>query len=180
MPVVAVRNLSFPSDKGHDAVFKVYNENAGGGRNPMRAVQTKEYLYLWSPWSDGNLKFRTATTGTVTYRTLQKEAKTDPALAERLALFDHGLPEVLYRVDTDPDCLDNLIEDPKHAKALDQLRNRLELFMTDSGDHALPAFRTRADPLSGHAYTAQKQAESDARRANKRKGNKKKSNAPKK
>ena len=35
------------------AVFKEYNENAGGNRHPMRGVETPDYLYLFNPWSDG-------------------------------------------------------------------------------------------------------------------------------
>ena len=46
--------------------IKEYNENAGGGRHPIRAVETKRYLYLFNPWSDGTRKFKTATTGTAT------------------------------------------------------------------------------------------------------------------
>ena len=155
---------------GFDAVFKVYNENSGGIRNPMRAVQTKEFLYLWSPWSDGKLKFRTATTGTASYRTLRKLAPFDPTLSQRLALFDFGVPHALYHVTTDPNCLHNLAEDPAHAADLSSMQRRLQEFMTASDDHALTAFKNRNDPQSGPSYTAKKQAESDTRRAARRKG----------
>ena len=38
---------------GRDEVYKEYNENAGGSRDPMRAIQTRQYLYLFNPWSNG-------------------------------------------------------------------------------------------------------------------------------
>jgi len=164
----AIEGLRQPE---HRSVFKVYNENAGGGRHPMRAIQTKKYLYLWNPWSDGKNKFKTATTGTASYRTMQKVAKDDSAIAKRLELFDHRVQEELYDIESDPDCLINLIDSTKHAETLGDLRAELEKKMRQSEDHALPAFLKR-DPKAGHAYTAKKQAESDARRANKRKKNK--------
>lgn len=56
---------------GRDAVFKAYSENSGGNRNPMRGVQTENYLYLFNPWSDGELVMATATSGTATWRRMQ-------------------------------------------------------------------------------------------------------------
>ena len=161
-----------------DAVFKVYNENSGAGRHPMRAVQTKDYLYLWNPWSDGTNKFKTATTGTASYRTMRQVAETNPNIAKRLHLFDHRVPEELYHVASDPDCLVNLIDSPDHTKALSALQKRMEKFMRNSKDHALEAFRNRTDPKAGPAYTAIKQAEANERRANKKKNKNPRKKAP--
>ena len=135
----------------------------------MRAIQTKDYLYLWNPWSDGTNKFKTATTGTATYRTMVKKAKTNPSLARRLDLFDHRVPEELYHVKSDPDCLLNLIGDPAHFATLAELRARLEKMMRATDDHALAPFLERDDPAAGPAYTAAKQKEAKARRAKNRK-----------
>ena len=161
------------------AVFKVYNENAGGGRHPMRGVQTRDYLYLWNPWADGENKFKTATTGTASYRTMQKVAQSNPQVAARLELFDHRVLEELYHVKHDPDCLKNLVDKPRHQEALARLRRKMEAFMRESNDHALEAFQQRKDPKAGPAYTARKQAEADARRANKRKQKKPKADGKK-
>ena len=62
-----------------DMVVKEYNENAGGSRDPMRAIQTKQFLYIFNPWSNGQRIMQTATTGTPTYRRLRELAATDPA-----------------------------------------------------------------------------------------------------
>ena len=40
-----------------DFVIKEYNENSGRSRDPMRAIQTKEYLYVFNPWSNGERVF---------------------------------------------------------------------------------------------------------------------------
>ena len=41
------------TQEDRDHVIKEYNENAGRSRDPMRGVQTKRYLYLFNPWSNG-------------------------------------------------------------------------------------------------------------------------------
>ena len=67
--------------------FTFHNENSGRNRSPMRSVQTKRYGYIFNPWSDGTRVFRTATTGTATYRTMKQLAAGDAAMAARLDLF---------------------------------------------------------------------------------------------
>ena len=49
---------------GRDWVIKEYNENAGGSRDPMRAIQTRKFLYIFNPWSNGQRIMATATSGT--------------------------------------------------------------------------------------------------------------------
>ncbi|MFT4546895.1 MAG: N-sulfoglucosamine sulfohydrolase [Pseudoalteromonas tetraodonis] len=134
----------------------------------MRAIQTKKHLYLWNPWSDGVNKFKTATNGTSSYRAMQKIAKDDSQITPRLELFDHRIPEELYDIENDPDCLHNLIEKESKLAVVSELRNDLEKIMRETNDHALDAFLNRADPKSGPEYTAKKQDESTARRKGKR------------
>ncbi len=111
------------ADRNH--VILQYNENSGRSRHPMRGIQTRRFLYLYNPWSDGTRKFATATTGTQTYRLLVGLAKHQPQIAARLDLFDHRVLEELYDVQQDPDCLLNLIDDPQQQATLDQLRAKL-------------------------------------------------------
>ena len=81
---------------GLDYIIKEYNENSGGNRSPMRAIQGRKYSYIFNPWSDGERVFRTATTGTIAYKEMQRLAAIDPEAAERLRLFDFRDPEELY------------------------------------------------------------------------------------
>ncbi|MEL7338800.1 MAG: sulfatase-like hydrolase/transferase, partial [Planctomycetota bacterium] len=99
------------SQSERDYVFKVYNENSGGNRSPMRSIQSKRFGYLFNPWSDGKRVFKTATTGTMTFRAMKMVAETDPAIAKRLELFRHGVVEEFYDYQNDPDALVNLIND---------------------------------------------------------------------
>ena len=156
--------------EGRDYVFKVYNENSGANRHPMRGIETKSHLYLFNPWSDGENRFRTATQGTATYRKLVELAKTDEKLAQRLRDHDHRVYEEFYDIEKDPDCLVNLAKNPEAEPAFAVLREMMEEEMNSSGDHALEAFQSREDPAGMLAYVARVDAEAKERRANKRKG----------
>ena len=153
---------------GRDLVIKEYNENAGGSRDPMRAVQTKRLLYLFNPWSNGERVMATATTGTPTYRRMAELAKTDQQIASRHDLYQHRVVEELYDVEQDPNCLSNLIDDPARQEDLKVLRTALDNWMVDTGDHILNVFRHRDDPTVREAYVIEKEKEATARRSKKR------------
>ncbi len=169
--------------EGRHAVFKVYNENAGGNRHPIRGVQTRKHLYLFNPWSDGENVFRTATNGTATYRQMKKLAATDQKIATRLATMDHRNVEELYDVEKDPDCLHNLAGEEAHQDIKRTLQARLRRFMEESNDHALAPFLKRNNPTALAVYMKKVQDESVQRRAARRKGknkNKAKQKGPRK
>ena len=158
---------------GRDRVFKEYNENADASRDPMRAVQTKRHLYIFNPWSNGERVFATATTGTVTYRRMAALAKSDEHLAKRLDLYYHRVPEELYDVTNDPDCLQNLIADAQYQAALVALRSDLEAWMQRTDDPMLAVFQKRDDAPNREAYVQKIEKEALKRRKNKRKKPKK-------
>ena len=148
-------------------VYKVYNENSGGNRSPMRSVQSKRFGYLFNPWSDGKRIFRTATTGTLTYRAMQKLAPTNAQIAARLQHFKHSVLEEFYDYENDPDALHNLIDNPKYADAIAEHRAAMRKFMQQSNDPLLSTFDHRDKPDVVSAYVDRVQAESDARRKKK-------------
>ncbi|MEC9094150.1 MAG: sulfatase [Planctomycetota bacterium] len=164
------RIIQGESQENREQVIKVYNENAGGSRDPMRAVQTRKYLYLFNPWSNGTRVMATATTGTQTYRQMVKLAESNEKLQDRLQLYKHRVVEELYDVEKDPDCLVNLIAAPQHADELAKLRQSLEQWMIQTRDHMLPAFQSRGDPDVRENYVVKKEKEADERRK-KKKGN---------
>ncbi|HEY2572744.1 MAG TPA: sulfatase, partial [Verrucomicrobiaceae bacterium] len=145
---------------GWDMVFKEHNENAGGQRTPMRAVETKDYLYVFSPWSNGTRVMGGATAGTVTCKTMRVLAKNDAQIAARVDLFDHRVPEETYEVRYDPDALTNLIHSPAHAAQVNELEKVMEDWMVRTRDPLLEVFRHRDDPAYREAFM--KQTEKDA------------------
>lgn len=127
-------------------VFKEHNENAGRQRTPMRAVQTKDWLYIFNPWSNGTRVMSGATAATRSCRQMRVLAKTNEAVAARVDLFDHRVPEEAYEVRYDPDALTNLIAKPEHAGQVTALEKALEDWMARTKDPLLEVFRHRNDP----------------------------------
>ncbi|MDZ4402497.1 sulfatase [Prosthecobacter sp.] len=136
-------------------VFKEHNENAGGQRTPMRAVQTKDWLYVFSPWSNGTRVMTGATNGTATARQMRVLAKTNEAIAARIDLFDHRVPEEAYEVRYDHDALSNLIAKPEDAAQVATLEKALEDWMVKTNDPLLEVFRKRDDAAFREQYMKQ-------------------------
>lgn len=126
-------------------VFKEHNENSGGQNTPMRAVQTKDWLYIFSPWSNGKRVMTGATNGTATCRQMRVLAKSNEQIAARIDLFDHRVPEEAYEVKYDPDALTNLIAKPENAAQVAVLEKALEDWMVRTNDPLLEVFRHRDD-----------------------------------
>ena len=131
-----------------------YNENSGRSRHPMRGIETREYLYLYNPWSDGKRKFATATIGTQTYRQMKKRADSEPQISTRLDLFDHRVVEELYNVREDPDCLVNLIDNPAFRSQRDHLREKLADQLRRIGDPVAPLVAAIDDASLREQYMA--------------------------
>ena len=101
-------------------------------------------------------------------------------LAARLDLYKHRVPEELYDVVKDPDCLHNLIDSPQHMAELKQLRATLDAELVKSKDPMLEAFRKREDREFVEAYVQQLEKEAGERKRNKPPRNKPNKNKPKK
>ena len=141
----------------------------------MRAVQTKEYLYIFNPWADPappellrplffyRPAMHSAAMGTKTWKEMQALARIDRSVARRVDLFRHRVPEEFYHVTADTDNLHNLIDSPEHAEQIERLRGKLEQWMRSTDDHALEAFLRRDDDDFVEEYLQQQQAQSDQR-----------------
>ena len=95
-------------------------------------------------------------------------ASSDKKLAARLDLYKHRVPEELYDVANDPDCLHNLIAHPKHQAALPALHAELAAWMKRTKDPMLEVFQKRADANLREAYVQKVEKEALERRANRR------------
>lgn len=144
--------------------FKEYNENSGGQRTPMRSVQTKDYIYIFNPWSNGARVMSGATAGTPTCRQMRVLAKTDPQIAARIDLFDHRVPEEAYEVSYDPDALTNLIDKPEHAAQVAALEKALEAWMVRTKDPLLEVFRKRDDAAFREEFMKEQEAAQKSRK----------------
>lgn len=153
--------------EGRDFVVTEYNENSAGFRHPMRAIVTKDYGYIFSPWSNGSRVMSTATKGTISYRRMQALAPGSAYAAARLDLFDHRVPEEMFNYTKDPDALDNLVKKPEFSAQRDDLTKKLDAWMVKTQDPMLDVFRQRQDLAVREAYMKQVEAEAAERNGTK-------------
>ncbi|MGB1141092.1 MAG: sulfatase family protein [Halioglobus sp.] len=172
--------LSGGAQSDRQQVFKSYNENRGGQRRPMRAVETPELLYIFNPWaappppeifrpwSVFRPGMHSAAMGTRSWREMATLGKYDRRLAWRADLFRHRVPQELYDVRSDPNCLVNLIHEPEYASDLAELQSHMEHWMRETGDHALEAFVQREDRAALDNYMRQQEEQAIAQKRNAR------------
>lgn len=144
--------LEGEAQDARDIVFKEYNENSAGQRAPMRAAQTQQFLYIFNAWSNGTRAMQSATRSTRTFARMGELAENDEELAGRLRMLKYRVPEELYDVRTDPDCLHNLIDDPAYHPVISELTTALQAHLTRTNDHALAPFLAREDKQAVAAY----------------------------
>ncbi|GMV82580.1 MAG: hypothetical protein AMXMBFR7_37640 [Planctomycetota bacterium] len=65
---------------------------------------------------------------------MRRAAETDPAVAARVKLFLHRVPEEFYDLEADPHALKNLIGAPDQRERAGQFRNSLLEMLLANGD----------------------------------------------
>ncbi len=131
---------------GRERVFTCYNDTSGRRSYPMRCVQTKQFGYIYNAWSDATTRYQAEPMGGLTFKAMQQAAPQQKAVAERVELLLHRVPEEYYDFLTDPNALNNLIGDPKFEDQIAQARGDLLRWMERTQDPLLPTFRTRLGP----------------------------------
>ena len=109
----------------------------------MRCVQTVQFGYIFNFWPDGQTRMTMDSTGGLSFKAMQKAALKDREIESRVRLFSYRIPEEFYKLDSDPDAMENLIQDPRFSDEIEVFRKRLEAYMAETGDPALEAYRHR-------------------------------------
>ena len=137
---------------GRERVFTQFHQTAGRRNYPMRCVQTKQFGYIFNPWSNGDRVFLNESQAGRTMNAMKAAAENAEDIASRVELFLHRVPEELYDFQSDPDALHNLIDEPEYASELQRLRSALGRWMEETDDPALHAFRNRHVPEEREAF----------------------------
>lgn len=154
------------SQDDREFVYTMYEENVGGNRQPTRSVISKDFGYIVNLWSDGERRFATATRGMASMREIERlAADGDRTMQQRLDLFQHRVPEEFYHYSSDPDAMNNLIDELAYAKKIEAFRQQAVAMMTSSGDPLLDIYQGRDDAAAVDAYLSALDAESKARKA---------------
>ena len=126
---------------GRGQVFTQFHETSGRRAFPMRSVQNAQFGYIYNHWSDGIKKYGSESQHGRTWAAMKAEEAGDEDLAARTRLYSYRVPEELYDYESDPDALENLIDDPDYAAELDALRTVLKEWMVETSDPLLSDFR---------------------------------------
>jgi hypothetical protein len=70
----------------------------------------------------------------LTFAAMKEAGKTNSDIANRADFYVHRVPEELYDLEKDPDCLTNLAGDPAYAKTLVAYRTQLLGNLKATGD----------------------------------------------
>jgi uncharacterized sulfatase len=154
--------LNGNSDPTREAVFTAMERHTicrpDYGTYPMRAVRTKQYLYIrnFEPdrWPTGGefLSSNKTTHGDIdggpTKDFLLAKATREKFPDEYRLCVERRPAEELYDVAADPAQVLNLAADPAHAAARDRLRKRLEDYLRDTGDPRIAG----KDPWQNYTY----------------------------
>jgi len=132
--------------EGRDVVFTEFHQTSARKRFPMRCVQDRQFGYIFNFWSDKKTEFRNESQSGRTFKAMKEAAVQEPKIARRVDMFVYRVPEELYDLENDTDCLINLMDNPQYSSVVERLRRLLLEKMRETGDPALEAFENRNCP----------------------------------
>ncbi len=143
--------LAGQPQSGRDHVFTEFHRTSARRDFPMRCVQGQRFGYIYNAWANKTKPMRMDSTSGRTFRAMQDAAATDSDIAARVTLFEHRVPEEFYDFATDPNGLHNLIDDPRYADEIAEMRILLSARMQATGDPLLDAFTSEV-PSSAKSH----------------------------
>jgi N-sulfoglucosamine sulfohydrolase len=130
-------------------VFTQIDNKAGGKKapmrsnaSPMRSIKNLEYNYIFNAWAYTNAIHYTNNEG-ITMKAMQEAAKSNEEIKNRVDFFRRRPLEEFYDIRKDPDCLNNLISDPKYTGEIQRMSNELKKWMKEYKDPLLFVYENR-------------------------------------
>ncbi len=120
-----------------DAIFATHSGDGNNNVYPMRGVTTPDgwkYIRNLHPEYLFTTHITTKPGDTGYWPSWVQEAETKPAASTLIKRYQQRPGEELYFVKDDPFEQRNLVDDPKHAERLNDLRKRLDEWMTANND----------------------------------------------
>ncbi len=128
--------LKGKKQKDRTQVFTQFYQTSGNNSFPMFAIHDKDFVYIYSPWSNGERVFVNCSWAGITFAAMNKYEGSDPAVLERLNFFKTRTREELYDAKRDPDALNNLANDAKYAQKVENYRAKMLEWMNQTGSWA--------------------------------------------
>lgn len=126
-----------------DTMVTVFHETSARRRFEMRCAQDRRYGYIWNQWVAPGREYKAENMEGLTWPAMLQASRTSEGLRTRTEFYVQRAPEELYDLQLDPNCLTNLVEDPRYRDTIDDFRRRIHEWMIEHGDPQLKTFRTR-------------------------------------
>ncbi|MCH2206139.1 MAG: sulfatase [Lentisphaerales bacterium] len=131
------------NQEGREFVFTQIDKKAGSAAVPMRAIQNHKFGYIYNAFKEED-RYRNNNEG-LTMKAMEEAAKTDKTIADRIQLFRHRIKEEFYDIEKDPNCLNNLIDNPEYKTQIESFKAKLAVNMKATKDPILKAFENMDD-----------------------------------
>lgn len=132
-------------ESGRDHVHTVFHETGGKRRLEMRCVQSAQYGYIWNQWSNGDTEYRAENMNGISWNAMKEAAQLDEKVHERVDLYLTRVPEELYDLSLDPDCVNNLVDNGEDTEILEEFRSLLEEWMRINEDSLHSSFTSHLE-----------------------------------
>ena len=126
-------------------VFVEHNEGPTADPRPMRAVHSKDFVYVFNAWGTGNYHAIMECRWYRSWTTYSELSKSNKDVNSRFNFLKYRTVEELYDTNKDPYAKNNLVNDPAYADVLNELRAKLENWMRSTNDYALEGFLVKDD-----------------------------------
>ncbi|NME72890.1 sulfatase family protein [Flammeovirga aprica] len=137
--------LKGEKENDREYVFVEHNEGPTADPRPMRAVHSKDFVYIFNAWGTGNYNAIMECRWYRSYGTYATLSKERQEVKDRFEFLNHRTVEELYDTKNDPYSKNNLINDPKYADVVKDLQNRMKDWMRTTNDYALEGFLVKDD-----------------------------------
>ncbi|TLX75792.1 T9SS type A sorting domain-containing protein [Labilibacter sediminis] len=134
--------LAGENQLGRDTLFTTYNTTIGKNIYGFRKVHSSKYAYIFNPWHDGRTTYNSSSLGASFFETMLNIGQTDDYWQERCDFILIRTPEEFYDVEEDPDCLNNLIDNPAYADEIAAFKLSLVNAMASTDDYMLSVYQT--------------------------------------
>ncbi|NLR91654.1 sulfatase family protein [Flammeovirga agarivorans] len=124
-------------------VYTHYNENSGSKAFTMRAVQSKDILYIFNPWAVGGRQYKTSSINGSSFEAMTEAAQNDKELRERLDFCLFRTVTEMYDLSKDPHALKNIIDDDEYATTQEVMEQEMIRSMQVTKDPMLQLFLQR-------------------------------------
>lgn len=140
--------LKEEKQEGRDFTIGEIDYKIGGKATPIRSYGTKEFRYIFNPWSPTGDAYRNSNEGEIN----KDIEKNYPEHLEFVTFFRHRVLEEFYDVQKDPDGINNLINDPAYKDEIEQYRNNLKQWMKEKNDPVLVMLENVDNPEKMQEY----------------------------